>query len=190
MTDVNLDEILADLDPKAIQKKIKQPHRAAYRSFDHKSLPDEDIDYASFRDVIVKYTQHHYKATNNGADLPSERAFATARQLLEITGEQGRGGFKAALQKAKDGDLDDVIKQLSEMLEQEHQQAYQTDVLGRVDPTDFETHKEIAGKLIDTYKPLLDDPKSADEMAPQYESLIRSHSDLSKAIRRTYNKKS
>lgn len=182
MAKANLDEILEALSPEEIGNKVRKKHQRAILSYGLKEI--EVPDYESFRSHIIKYVQHHSK-TASGVPLTEERAFALGQKILS----QGRGGFKGAFDSAKEGRLADVLKSIADAMEEEHVNDYTMHHLGKIDPFDWQEHREIAGKLIGMYKPLLKGgAKSPEEAAHEYQQLVGAHGQLVHQVKGVYGK--
>lgn len=180
MAKAKLDEILEALSPEEVGEKVRKKHQRGFLSYGLKDI--EVPNYDAFRTHVVRFVQHQYKATN-GASLPEERAFALGQKILS----QGRGGFKGAFDSAREGKLADVLKSIADAMEEEHVSDYTMHHLGKIDPFDWDEHRQVAEKLTGMYKPILKGKTEAPEkIAHQYQQLVQAHGQLVSQVKGVY----
>lgn len=185
---VSLDEIIGELAPEEIQKKVIEPHAKAHEKFKLEKISVDSFE--DFKKQLISYMKHHNKELYK-TDMPDEIAYGRAEALLDAV-LRNSGGFKGAYKIAREGRLRDVIETLSGALRKEHEQHYTRHVLRKIDPFDFEKHVSLAKEYSEIYKPLLKkagiEIKKPEEMAKDYETWIQGHVDYIESLKEQMGK--
>lgn len=175
---VNLDELMEELAPEKIQKKVVEPHAKAHEKYKLEKISVDSFE--DFKKQVISYMKHHHKEMYK-TDLPDDVAYSRGEAYLDAAFEE-QGGFKAAYKLAKQGRLRDVIESLSKSLRQERTAHYTKHIMRKVDPFDFEKHVDLAKQYIGEYGKLLKksgiEIKKPEEMAKDYQGLINTHVNL------------
>lgn len=170
----DIEKIVADMDPKKINKEVEMKHREARNKYDLKNVKADGYD--SMMKEAVKYVQHHHKETMK-ADMPEHMASGKVRMILDQVYKK-QGGVAGALSEAKKGNMAKVLDSVADALENEERSNYVQHVFNQIDPQDFDGHVQIAKQYKGKFEGLMPDDmkkKSAEELAKDYEGLIHHH---------------
>lgn len=182
-----LDEIVEQLHPEAIQRKIGIPHAEIRNKYKLDKVKLDDHD--AFRNEIIKYVKHHWKEWYKG-EISDEEAFGHAHQLLEAVFEK-EGGYRHAYKLAKEGKMKDVIDSIASGLEQTATSSHITNALGKIDPNDYDKQTEIVSELMDRHAGLFPkDMKKKDpkHLARDYRNFTRAYANMVAAAKEQYGK--
>ena len=172
-----LDKIMDELDPNKVNEKVELKHREARRKYElKKSKVDE---YDEFMDEVTKYVQHHHKEIFD-SELPEHIASGRARRLIEAIYEK-KGGLAGARDEARKGNMAKVLDGLASALESDERAHYVQHVMNQVDPQDFDGHVQLVKQYTSKYGEMLPKDfkaKTPEELANQYEGLIKHHIDV------------
>ena len=149
--------ITAELDEVLIKKRIDGPIDAAAKNFRYYVKPS--LDYKQIHRIFSDFLRHIYE---NGlqTDWAIPDSLAKAIMLLENY-YQGTyaNGYSAAMLDAGDteyGGIDIVLNRLAEIIKTVERQKYFNGVFARhINPCDWYLKREIAGILLEQYRPIL-----------------------------------
>ena len=178
--DISIDDILENIHPDKISKKISIPHRMAREKYTLKDLSAKN--YTDFRKQLIKYAQHHVKEVD-GHEISEERAWAEATKFLKDRNGNldVEGHYKEALQ----GGLGEIITKISKGIEQEHIRHYTNHQMDVIDPMDFDAKTTLIKQYQSKYKSILPEDfklKKPEELAQNYKGVIESHAQLAYGI--------
>ena len=149
--------ITAELDEVLIKKRIDGPIDAAVKNFRYYVKPS--LDYKQIHRIFSDFLRHIYE---NGlqTDWAIPDPLAKAIILLENYYQGTRAiGYPAAMLDAGDteyGGIDIVLNQLAEIIKTIERQKYFSGVFARhINPCDWHLNREIAGVLLEQYRPIL-----------------------------------
>jgi len=168
-------ELLAGgLSEEAVRKKVLDPSRKAFMSYDFTATKASSYD--QFNKIGSGFVKHYMKETGMG-DISDEKASALFQRYINKAFES-EGGIKAAYESARK-DMFGVIQNVSRHMESEAKNDYTQDVFSVVDPTDFEAQKEIATETIGALGSLYKGPtKKPEALAHNWRMLAMNYAGM------------
>lgn len=184
-----LDKILGFLDPRTRAMLVSVKHDEARETF---PLQKQTVDNEKeFRKVITDYYKWQFRAIVPNAEVPDDFAGPFAWSLVEKAYGH-KGGMEAAFRAAKigvDGGLSGVLNAIHMQMKKQQEEAYINHVLHSViDSLDWnqrvELMREYLGRFAGHLSPATK-PKSAEELAANWEELIKMTVELLDSLQRS-----
>ncbi len=183
----DLDKIVSDLDPDKINDQVELKHREARAKHAVKNVKVDD--YNAFLKEVTTYLKHHHKSVYK-AELPEHMASGRVREILDQIYRK-EGGMVGAFREAKKGNMAKVLDNLAEAMETEERGNYVQHVMNQIDPQDFDGHVDLVKQYVGKYGSLLPKgfkSKSAEQLAHEYEGLIKQHIGIVEAAKSSLKK--
>lgn len=183
----NLNRMLELLDEVNISNVVSQKHDSARERY---HLPRNTVNSSvEFEEEITRFMQYQLCATRGNAAVPRYMASSEAADILEraFANIGGASGAYEMASRGIRGGLRAVLEVLCSAVKKEEEEAYVEYVLRtEVDPLSFDDRVELMQAYLTRYGrnfPNSVRVPTAFELAGNYESIIRMHSELINSIR-------
>jgi hypothetical protein len=180
----DLDKILDGIDPEKLEEKYGGAHEEARNKYKVEVIraPDREQFRKHVRNYVIHHTAEVWKARGAKGDhkMNDAEAEALAKNLLNSIYEK-QGGFEGAYMLARKQGLRKVFDSLADGLKGKEKSEASALVMNSIDPQDFDGHVQIAKQYISKYGPHLPKSlkqKSPEQLAHNYDQLIKHHSEL------------
>lgn len=189
MRRANLSMILKELDPENISYKVSRIHDAMRELYVVQRITVQNFE--EFMEEITKFYQHQFSAVISGGhvDVPDWIASGFAREIVDKAFSR-LGGLEGAYMiasKGIEGGLRTVIDSIYKAIKEQQEEQYINHVLiTYVDPLDWDDRIELMRQYLNRFGRSLPEGariKSPEELAANYEEIIKLHMKALQSIR-------